>query len=83
MSIMETIKAAGKVVVEAVKAHPVAAAAIGVTAAAAVGGGIYMAKRGDKKKEEAKPAEAKGEAAPAAESTKPELKVVEPAAQAS
>lgn len=49
MALMETLKELGKVVAEGVKAHPVAAAAVGVGAVATLGGVGYYRHRKSKK----------------------------------
>ncbi|MNI41930.1 hypothetical protein D3C76_376160 [compost metagenome] len=49
MAFLEALKELGKIVAEGIKEHPVAAAAVGVTAVAAVGGVGYLSHRKGKK----------------------------------
>jgi hypothetical protein len=45
MAFLETVKAAAQVVIEAVKANPLAATGIVVGTGATIGGGVYLRRR--------------------------------------
>lgn len=78
MSIVETLKNAGKIVIEAAKANPVAAAAVVVGTGAVIGGGVWWNKRSKAKKvEAATPAVAGSVAEAVVETAKPVLAVVD------